>query len=57
MLVFYAVIFLFLPLAVAAVKRETEQRLVETARVLELTIAKRGPESGEWEQFFQEFKK
>lgn len=56
MLIFFAVIFLFLPLAVAVAKHETERQLIETARVLELTIAKRGPDSEEWSLFFREIR-
>lgn len=54
MLLIYAVIFIFLPVAVAVAKLETERQLRETARVLELTIARRGPDSEEWRQFFAE---
>lgn len=56
MLLIYAVIFIFLPVAVAIAKLETERQLQETARVLELTIAHRGPDSEEWRQFFAEMK-
>lgn len=55
-LLIYAVIFLFFPVAAAIAKMETERQLKETARVLELTIARRGPDSEEWRQFFAEMK-
>lgn len=55
-LLIYVVIFLLFPVVAAVAKLETERQLRETARVLELTIARRGPDSEEWRQFFAEMK-
>ncbi len=54
MLIFFLVIFVLLPLCVTIAKSETERQRRETMRLVELTIARRGPDSAEWQQFISE---